>query len=191
MCVLGHRYSVEQELGGYPTNQQSPGDRRERFAAMKSLSTESQRSSQSSGSQTQRPIFLNAAGRPVGGSYATKFGQGPNAPKLSEVARMLMAAKEAGELPQASKKDLELQETVRLANLEKLQLAQQAQNGYSAQNGHPAHQKPKTSFAGYEGSRETYRRPMQRSMSLSNGLQRRNSQRVVIRPDEAFSKVHT
>jgi len=68
------------------------------------------------------------------------------------------------------------------------QAAQQAQNGYSAQNGHPAHQKPKTSFAGYEGSRETYRRPMQRSMSLSNGLQRRNSQRVVIRPDEAFSK---
>ena len=71
------------------------------------------------------------------------------------------------------------------------QAAQQAQNGYSAQNGHPAHQKPKTSFAGYEGSRETYRRPMQRSMSLSNGLQRRNSQRVVIRPDEAFSKVRT
>ena len=141
MECLGHRYSVEQELGGYPNNSQlSPGDRRERFAAMKSLSTESQRSSQSSGSQNQRPIFLNAAGRPVGCSYATKIGLGPTTPKLSEVAKMLMAAKEAGELPQASKKDLELQETIRLANLEKLQQAEQAQNG-QVKNGRPARPK--------------------------------------------------
>merc|ERR1712142_1149896 len=48
--------------------------------------------------------------------------------------------------------------------------------------------RPKTSFAGHEGSRPTERRPMQRSMSLSNGLQRRDSQRVVIRPDPAFTK---
>ena len=49
--------------------------------------------------------------------------------------------------------------------------------------------RPKTSFAGHEGSRPTERRPMQRSMSLSNGLQRRDSQRVVIRPDPSFTKV--
>ena len=40
-----------------------------------------------------------------------------------------MAAKEAGELPQASQKDLELQETVRKKAQEEKALALQAQNG--------------------------------------------------------------
>ena len=117
----------------YAGNQLTAGDRRDRFMAMKSLSTDSQRSSQSSGSAAQRTIYLNAAGKPVGGSYSTgaqsKLIMKPGGPQLAEVAKMLMAAKEAGELPQASKKDLELQETIRLANLEKIQQEQQAQNG--------------------------------------------------------------
>ena len=132
---LGNRYSVEQEM--YSDNQLTSGDRRQRFVAMKSLSTDSQRSSQSSGS-AQR-VYLNAAGKPVGGSYSTKALINPQ-PKLAEVAKMLLAAKEAGELPQASNKDLELQETNRLAEIERAKLLQEAQNG-QVKNGRPA--KPK------------------------------------------------
>ena len=123
----------------YSDNQLTSGDRRQRFVAMKSLSTDSQRSSQSSGSNAQRQVYLNAAGKPVGGSYSTKTLINPQ-PKLAEVAKMLMAAKEAGELPQASNKDLELQETNRLAEIERAKLLQEAQNG-QVKNGRPA--KPK------------------------------------------------
>lgn len=95
-----------------------PVDRRAKFATMKSMSTESRVSTESSGSQQQ---ILNYS-RPCGGSYSSKTGASNNmlisamdrnsaAPKLALVARALMAAKAAGELPQASKADLELQET--------------------------------------------------------------------------------
>jgi hypothetical protein len=94
-------------------------DRRAKFATMKSMSTESRVSTESSGSQQQQVTF-----RPCGGSYSSKTGasnamlisamdKNSAAPKLALVARALMAAKAAGELPQASKADLELQETYR------------------------------------------------------------------------------
>ena len=96
-----------------------PVDRRAKFATMKSMSTESRVSTESSGSQQQQVNF-----RPCGGSYSSKTGasnamlisamdKNSAAPKLAQVARALMAAKAAGELPQASKADLELQETYR------------------------------------------------------------------------------
>ena len=56
----------------------------------------------------------------MGGSYSAKTGASSqiinpmnHTPRLAEVARALMAAKAAGELPQASNKDLELQESYR------------------------------------------------------------------------------
>ena len=127
---------------------------------MKSMSTESQRSSVSSGSNTQKQVaFL----KPMGGSYSSKTGassqiiretlntgEGENTPKLAQVARALMAAKAAGELPQASKKDLELQTTYRLAQQQKLQQQQENQQGQNgkatrpqpqSQNGQAAHPK--------------------------------------------------
>ena len=58
--------------------------------------------------------------RSMGGSYSDKTGASSqiitpmnHRPRLAEVARALMAAKAAGELPQASNKDLELQESYR------------------------------------------------------------------------------
>ena len=58
--------------------------------------------------------------RSMGGSYSSKTGASSqiinpmnHGPRLAEVARALMAAKAAGELPQASNKDLELQESYR------------------------------------------------------------------------------
>ena len=86
-------------------------DRREKFATMKSMSTESRVSTESSGSQQMRPM---------GGSYSAKTGASSqiispmdHTPKLAQVAKALMAAKAAGELPQASTKDLELAESYR------------------------------------------------------------------------------
>ena len=57
----------------------------------------------------------------MGGSYSSKTGTAmqlispaDHTPKLAQVAKALMAAKAAGELPQATEgKDLELQETYR------------------------------------------------------------------------------
>jgi hypothetical protein len=116
---------------------------------MKSMSLESRGSSVSSGSNAQKAAaaagFLNAVGKPMGGSYsastgassqiirqALKLGESDDMPKLAQVAKALMAAKAAGELPQASNKDLELQESLRLAQQEKLQQQQQQQNGSAA-----------------------------------------------------------
>ena len=100
---------------GMPIN---PNDRREKFATMKSMSTESRVSTESSGSQQKQVTF---GMRPMGGSYSAKTGASSqiiggsvdHTPKLAQVARALMAAKAAGELPQASNKDLELQESYR------------------------------------------------------------------------------
>lgn len=138
-------------VGRFPENelfQSNTGtERRERFAAMKSMSTESRGSSVSSGSyNNQKPMFLNAIGKPMGGSYSASTGASSQiirkalnleevdggTPKLAQVAKALMAAKAAGELPQASNKDLELQESIRLAQQEKLLQQQQSQNGAAA-----------------------------------------------------------
>merc|ERR1712223_424318 len=101
----------------------NPVDRREKFATMKSMSTESRVSTESSGSQQKQVTF---GMRSMGGSYSSKTGASSqiinpmnHGPRLAEVARALMAAKAAGELPQASNKDLELQESYRLAQQEK------------------------------------------------------------------------
>ena len=93
--------------------------------------------SQGSGSQGS-VSGSNALGH--GGSYSSKTGASMKSfigeglapceqsgrPKLAEVAKALLAAQAAGELPQASKKDLELQETMRKQKAEALALAQQA-----------------------------------------------------------------
>ena len=122
-------FTVENEFMLNPT-----ADRRDKFATMKSMSTESRVSSESSGSQQKQVSF---GFRPMGGSYSAKTGAssqiigGTNdhTPKLAQVAKALMAAKAAGELPQASKADLEYAETYRLAQQEKRLQQQQAQNG--------------------------------------------------------------
>ncbi len=64
--------------------------------------------------QQNKPVFYNAAGRPVGGSYSSKTGcsskligdhcniaEESAKPKLAQVAKALMAAKQAGLLPSA------------------------------------------------------------------------------------------
>ena len=116
-------------------------DRRSKFVAVKSMSMDSQGSSGSFGSN----VHLGH-----GGSYSSKTGKliTPNdggTSKLAEVAKALMAAKLAGDLPQASKKDLELQETIKkqkeeaalaLAQAQQDQFPvrrQQHQNGQAAQ----------------------------------------------------------
>jgi hypothetical protein len=112
-------FSVNYQGDEFGMPQPVPVDRRAKFATMKSMSTESRVSTESSGSQQQQLNF-----RPCGGSYSSKTGasnamlisamdKNSAAPKLALVARALMAAKAAGELPQASKADLELQETYR------------------------------------------------------------------------------
>lgn len=97
-----------------------PADhRRERYTAVKSMSMESGKSSGSSRGSTdvtnaQIPLHL---GRPIGGSYSAKTGcsskligeafkinESSAMPKLAQVARALMAAKNAGELPSALSK---------------------------------------------------------------------------------------
>ena len=123
-CTL--LFTVENEFMLNPTS-----DRRDKFATMKSMSTESRVSSESSGSQQKQVSF---GIRPMGGSYSSggsaQLIQAYNhTPKLAQVAKALMAAKAAGELPQASNKDLEYAETYRLAQQEKRLQAQQAQNG--------------------------------------------------------------
>ena len=125
------------------TTNLAPNDRRERFAQMKSLSTESRGSSVSIGSNgLPKQVAFNTGGRSMGGSYSSKtgassqiirqsLGEPDHQPKLAQVAKQLMAAKAAGELPQASNKDLELQESFRIAQQEKLQ-KQLSQNGAAA-----------------------------------------------------------
>ena len=133
------KISVESDM--YNQGSIDRNDRRERFAQMKSLSTESRGSSVSIGSNglPKQVAFNIAGGRSMGGSYSSKtgassqiirqsLGESDHTPKLAQIAKQLMAAKEAGELPQASNKDLELQESFRKAQQEKL-LKQQTQNG--------------------------------------------------------------
>ena len=112
------RYSTESDLIYQQQQQQinlNTNDRRANFGGVKSMSMDSQGSGNSQGS-------TSALGH--GGSYSSKTGasmksfigeglgplsEGSGRPKLAEVAKALLAAQAAGELPQASKKDLELQ----------------------------------------------------------------------------------
>ena len=95
-------------------------DRRANFVGVQSMSMDSQGSGNSQGSVSGS----TSHGLGHGGSYSSKTGasmksfigeglgplsEGSGRPKLAEVARSLLAAQAAGELPQASKKDLELQ----------------------------------------------------------------------------------
>ena len=108
-------------------------DRRSKFVAVKSMSMDSQGSSGSFGSN----VHLGH-----GGSYSSKTGKliTPNdggTSKLAEVAKALMAAKLAGDLPQASKKDLELQDTIKKQKEEAaLALAQAQQDQFPVRRQH-------------------------------------------------------
>ena len=138
--ILAGHFS-ENELFPPNLSPTATSDRRANFATMKSMSTESRGSSE--GSAAQKQIFLNSIGKPMGGSYGAGTGASSriirqtlnigDAPKLAQVAKALMEAKAAGELPQASNKDLELQESIRLAAQQKLLQQQQSQNGNAAQ----------------------------------------------------------
>jgi hypothetical protein len=133
-------FSIDAEL--MPASM-AGSDRRSKYLSVKSMSIESQMSSASSGSnaQGQKQIFYNAAGRPVGGSYSDKTGLGDHfklihedhAPKLAQVARALMAAKTAGQLPSALKKVQDEMNPPKPA-----EPPQQGQNGQNGQNGQAA-----------------------------------------------------